>query len=212
MKFANKLFTAFGLLVLAICIMTPMVSATDPAPISFSGVGQEASQKFTLDEGLSIFAMKHSGSSNFIVWLLDSNGNNVDLLANVVGDFDGSKAVGISKPGDYILNIDADGPWTVDISQPRPQTAQSVPISFSGKGQQVSQFITLNPGLTRFEMTHDGESNFIVWLLDSNGNNVDLLVNEVGAFDGSKATGIKYSGIYCLNIAADGNWKIDVSQ
>ena len=117
MKFANKLFTAFGLLVLAICIMTPMVSATDPAPISFSGVGQEASQKFTLDEGLSIFAMKHSGSSNFIVWLLDSNGNNVDLLVNEVGAFDGSKATGIKYSGIYCLNIAADGNWKIDVSQ-----------------------------------------------------------------------------------------------
>jgi hypothetical protein len=197
---------------------SPSVSAgesstvPEPAPISFSGVGQEASQKFTLTEGLSIFTMKHSGASNFAIWLMDSNGQNVDLLVNVIGDFDGAKAVGISKPGDYLLDISADGPWTIDISQPRPQTAQSVPFSFRGRGQQVSQFITLSLGLTRFEMKHDGESNFAVWLLDSNGQRMDLLVNEIGAFDGSKAIGTKYHGIYCLDISADGNWRIDVSQ
>ena len=102
-------------------------STIEPANISLSGEGQEASQQFTLTEGLSIFTMKHSGSSNFIVYLLDNNGKYVDSLVNEIGDFDGAKAIGISKSGDYILDINADGPWTVNISQPRSQTAKSVP-------------------------------------------------------------------------------------
>jgi len=220
---ANKLAASFvGLLVLAVCIIAPTASASDnnaastvePATISLSGVGQQASQMFTLTEGLSIFTMKHSGSSNFIVHLLDSKGNQVGIsLVNEIGAFNGAKAVGISTSGDYILDIAADAPWTVDITQPRPQTAQSVPVSFSGKGQQVSQFFTLTPGLARFKLMHNGESNFIVHLLDSKGNQVGIsLVNEIGAFNGSKAMGIENSGIYCLDIGADGNWKIDISQ
>ena len=187
-------------------------SGIEPTNINFSGEGQEASQIFTLTKGLSIFSMKHIGSSNFAVWLLDDNGNNVDLLVNVIGGFDGAKAVGIPKQGNYVLDISADGPWTIDISQPRPQNAQSIPVSFSGVGQQVSQFFLLKPGLTRFEMVHDGTRNFAIWLLDETGNNVDLLVNEIGVFDGSKAIGIKREGIYCLGIGADGNWQINISQ
>ncbi len=202
---------AFLALLIIPCVANA-TSTVELANISLSGEGQEASQKFNLAEGLSIFAMKHSGSSNFAVWLLDDIGERVDLLANVIGDFDGAKAIGISKSGDYILDINAGGPWTVDISQPRPQTARGMPVSFGGTGQQVSQLFTLSPGLTRFELEHDGERNFAVWLLDNNGKNVDLLVNEIGPFDGSKATGIKYDGIYCLDINADGNWRIDVSQ
>ena len=123
----------------------------EPENISISGDGQEASQEYFLDKGLSIFSMKHSGSSNFAVWMLDSSGNKVDLRANEVGDFDGAKAVGISQSYDYVLDIDADGPWLVDISQPRPKTAQSVPITFSGKGQQASELFGLDERLTRFE-------------------------------------------------------------
>jgi hypothetical protein len=201
---------------LAILIIAPMVSATDePATISLSGHGQEASQKFTLTEGLSIFTMKHLGSSNFAVWLMDGNGEKVELLANAAGDFMGAKGVGIFASGDYFLDIAANGPWTMDITQPKPETAQSVPVSFSGMGPQVSQFFTLNPGLATFKTKHNGENNFIIWLLDSKGNKIDLLVNETGKFDGSKATDIKDGGIYCLDIDAvdaDGNWKIYISQ
>jgi hypothetical protein len=57
-------------------------------------------------------------------------------------------------------------------------------------------------------MTHDGDSNFAVWLLDDEGDKVELLVNEIGEFDGSKAVSIRKSGIYLLDISADGNWEI----
>jgi hypothetical protein len=40
-------------------------------------------------------------------------------------------------------------------------------------------------------MSHDGDSNFAVWLLDDEGDKVELLVNEIGEFGGSKAVGIK---------------------
>ena len=184
----------------------------EPAYISISGEGQEASQIFALTKGLSIFTMKHSGSSNFIIWLLDHNGKNVELLVNEIGDFNGSKAVGISTPGDYILDISADGPWMVNITQPTPRTAQNVPVSFNGFGPQVSQFFTLKPGLAIFKMAHNGESNFAIWLRNSKGDREELLVNEIGTFDGSKAIGIKTNGIYCLDIDADGDWNIDISQ
>lgn len=179
-------------------------------PIELPGVGQEATQKFSLEEGLVIFRMTHSGQANFIIWLLNNNGDKIELLVNEVGYFDGSKAVNIKNKGDYLLDISADGKWTVKIEQPSPFSAPSVPQNFTGKGQQVSEMFSLGKGLATFKMTHDGSENFIVWLLDQEGRNIELLVNEIGAFDGSKATGIKNGGIYLLDIAADGNWTINV--
>jgi hypothetical protein len=68
----------------------------------------------------------------------------------------------------------------------------------------------LDKGLARFVMTHDGDRNFIVWLLDDEGDMVDLVGNEIGDFDGSKAVSIRKGGIYLLDINADGNWKISI--
>src|SRR5512135_309927 len=98
--------------------------------------------------------------------------------------------MGIQNAGTYILDIQADGKWTVTIQQPRPTTAPST-TSFSGKGQTATQLFSLQSGLKIIKMTHDGTSNFIVHILDSNGNEVDYLVNEIGKFDGSKAEGIQ---------------------
>jgi hypothetical protein len=188
----------------------PEPEVVEPEVITLSGSGQEATSKFTLEEGLSIFKMSHDGDSNFAIWLMDNNGNNEELLVNEIGEFDGAKAVGIDDGGTYLLDISADGDWSVDIEQPRPSTATSVPLAFSGKGQQVSDFFYLDAGLVRFEMTHDGDSNFAIWLLDEDGDYVDLLVNEIGEFEGSKAVGITKSGIYLLDISADGVWEVSI--
>ena len=154
--------------------------------------------------------MRHDGDSNFAVWLLDDEGGKVELLVNEIGEFDGSKGVGIKKQGDYILDVSADDRWTVTIEQPRFSSAPSVPKTLKGKGQHASEVFYLDKGLARFEMTHDGDSNFAIWLLDDEGDKVKLLVNEIGEFDGSKAVSISKGGIYLLDISADGNWRISI--
>lgn len=175
-----------------------------------AGSGPEATRKFTLGKGLATFKLSHSGQSNFIVWLRNSKGEILDLLANDIGPWNGIAAVNIWRDGQYLLDVDADGPWSVSISQPRPQSGISIPVSLSGRGERVTQFIKLNKGLKRFELTHDGTSNFVVWLLDEHGQMVDLLANEIGSFDGSTATSIGRSGLYLLDISADGRWSVDI--
>lgn len=88
-----------------------------PDPISLSGDGQQATNKFHLQKGLSSFKLAYNGSDYFGVWLLDSAGNRVELLASHSGTFDGSKAVQIDTDGDYLLNVESEGQWTVDITQ-----------------------------------------------------------------------------------------------
>lgn len=155
--------------------------------------------------------MKHDGDSNFAIWLLDETGDRIELLVNEIGDFNGSTVIGIDDAGSYLLDISADGNWNVTIEQPRNVSGASPPLNMSGRGQSVSQFLSLQGGLTRFEMTHDGDSNFIIWLYEDDGSRVDLLVNEIGEFNGSTAIGVD-EGIYILDISADGNWKINISQ
>ena len=181
-----------------------------PEPITLSGTGQEATSKFSLETGLSVFRMNHDGDRNFIVWLLNDEGDQIDLLVNKIGEFDGSKALCVTKQGDYILDISADGSWTITIEQPRPSYASPVPKMLKGTGQQASEMFYLDTGLARFEMTHDGDRNFIVWLLNDEGDQIDLLVNKIGEFDGSKAVSIRKGGNYLLSISADGNWEISI--
>ena len=190
---------------------TPAPTST-PAAQSFSGQGQRAITSIHLDTGLTIVTLTHTGSSNFIVWLRDSSGEDIELLVNEIGPFNGSTAIGIAASGTYALDIDADGAWTVKIEQLKPTSAPGVPQTFTGTGPEASPLFWLEDALTTFEMNHDGSSNFAIWLLDGNGNPVDLLVNEIGDFDGSTAVGVPAAGVHILDIEADGDWTVSVAQ
>jgi hypothetical protein len=181
----------------------------DQPNIYLNGTGKKATQKFRLEQGLSIFNMSNKGNSNFAIWLYDSEGNRVDLLVNEIGSYSGSKAVGIETEGDYLLDVTG-GSWKVDIVQPKPASAPQT-TNFVGKGDKVTNFFVLNSGLQTFQMKHNGNSNFAIWLLDTDGQKIDLLANEIGDFEGSKALGIKKSGIYLLDITADGDWDISIN-
>jgi len=185
--------------------------------LEFSGHGNEATQPFRLDSGLIRCSYTHDGQSNFMVDLLDSQGNYVALLSNEIGACEGSSADSIRSAGDYVLSVTADGNWTFSceatgpVVQPPPEEPNVI-LEFSGHGNEATQPFRLDSGLIRFSYTHDGQSNFMVDLLDSQGNYVALLSNEIGACEGSSAHGIRAAGDYLLDVMGDGNWTITLTQ
>ena len=98
------------------------------------------------------------------------------------------------------------------LTEPATYFPVSVPVTLSGNGQMASAFFDLNAGLVIFSLTHDGRSNFIVWLLDNQGQNVKLLVNDAGPFDGSTAIGIDQGGVHILDVDSDGAWTVTIEQ
>lgn len=179
---------------------------TTPPPIEMSGTGKQASQKFALEGGVTVFRMTHQGGSNFSVSLLDGgSGDMTDLLANVIGNYKGSRVVGPSA-GEYAFDIEADGSWTIKIEQPRA-TEGTVRSPATGSGPTAVGPVSLEGGLTTLSLNHAGSSNFAVWLINNDGEQVDLLANEIGSFEGSKNVGVS-AGVYWLDVEADGSWNI----
>lgn len=89
--------------------------------------------------------------------------------------------------------------------------------SVSGVAGQAER-IFLNEGAVFFEASISGgrSSNFIVRLKDSNGNIVDLIVNEIPPSQGGSYTAIvsvPYTGYYFLDVIADtdSSWTISWS-
>ena len=185
--------------------------AEEPALINLSGNGQMATNPFELESGLAIFTMTHQGQRNFIVGLIDSSGKDVDpVVANSIGPSEVSKAVNIPKKDDHLFNVNADGPWTIEVKQPRPSSAPAT-TSFDGSGDAATSLFELSSGLHTINMGHQGQRNFIVSLLDKNGKAVDPVVaNEIGAANPSKAVRVPKEDIYLLNVTADGPWTIEI--
>ena len=188
-------------------------AAPHPRPITLSGYGPEATRPFQLEDGLTVIEMRHQGNANFIVDLLDENGNSVAPMgvANVIGPFQGSMAVQIQRSGQYLLDVQNAGQWQIIVKQPRAASAPEK-TSFSGNSAQATQLFELSGGLHRVEMTHQGDANFIVDLLDENGASVVPmgLVNEIGPFEGSRAMQVPDDGIYLFSVEANGPWTIQI--
>jgi hypothetical protein len=93
-------------------------------------------------------------------------------------------------------------------------TAAPTPIAdipLSGQGQTATQAFPVVGGLTLFNAHCACGGNFAVTLLDSNGKDVDIPINVIGAYTGSVAEGLG-AGNYILKVDADAAWTITVSQ
>lgn len=86
-------------------------------PVTLTGTGQQATQRFELNSGGYRSTLTHDGEDLFSAWLVDENGSEIDLVANQTGSANVSKTVGMES-GTYSINIDDDGQWTVPIEQP----------------------------------------------------------------------------------------------
>lgn len=171
--------------------------------LKFSGTGDTGTDRFKLESGFVVIDATHSGSRNFILELLDTNGNSVELVVNDIGPYEGSQAF-IVPAGEYLYNISADGSWTVEMSQYLPDEKDILNGAASGKGDSAV-FINIESGARNIKSTHDGQRNFIVEINDS-----VLLVNDIGIYEGSQIQQFEDSAIYLFNVIADGNWTINI--
>jgi hypothetical protein len=88
-----------------------------PQTTRLSGNGKAATGLFKLSRGQHRFEMAHKGNGRFSVQLLDKNGAKVGgKLVDKKGPFDGStRSVRVPKAGIYLLQVEANGPWTIRL-------------------------------------------------------------------------------------------------
>lgn len=95
---------------------------------TFSGNKDTVTDKFYLKKGLAIFKFTYEGDSNFIVSIVDEEGNSAPSLANEIGEYSGTKTQTISKAGYYRLQIEigtsytgsgfsSTADWSIDVEQ-----------------------------------------------------------------------------------------------
>ncbi|WP_019240950.1 MULTISPECIES: hypothetical protein [Bacillus] len=172
--------------------------------MSVSGTGDNSSEMISLKSGFAIFEGSYSGSGNFIVELMDENGNQAELLVNEIGSYKGKTFAIINSPGNYYLNVKASSSWNYSITQEVPPTMKDIPTVLSGQGDDVV-FVNAKSGNYKFTSSHQGQSNFIVML-----NGTGLLVNEIGNYSGSTRQKLSTDGYYAIVVRADGKWSIKI--
>lgn len=95
--------------------------ATDcatPAPSDvqhFEGDSDTLTEPFIVESGVLRVSGTHQGDGNFIVVPYTPDGEMASLF-NEIGPFSGEAAFEVDPGGKIILEVQADGPWTIDIS------------------------------------------------------------------------------------------------
>ena len=90
---------------------------------TYSGSGDNSDIVIHLRAGLYRAKMMHTGSSNFIVHLIEVDTGRTEYLANEIGNADDTDTFTIydddrsfrPQPGNYLLTVEADGDWTTDF-------------------------------------------------------------------------------------------------
>jgi len=175
---------------------------------SFSGSGSRVIGPFTLEKGLAVFDIASASTEGYFgVWLLDSNGAEVALLANSIETFSGSWAAAAETTGDYYMQVTGDTTWSIVARQPRQLSAPAT-RSFSGSGATATELFSLPKGACTFAWTCAGTDYFGVELLDRDGHWVDLVANDVDSSSGSSMVSSPASGQYLLCVDAAGPWTL----
>lgn len=183
-----------------------------PAPTSFDtpftiyGTGDRYID-FTIPfDSAAVLDITYTGPSNFSIISRLAGDEYGDLLVNEIGNYSGRVFVpnkfDISPELVRYLEVNASGPWQI-IAMPIGLQPQ-FPSTASGQGDEVLRVATSS---NRVTFTHNGTSNFIVWAhgFYSYGMTRDLLINEIGAYNGQVPLP---AGTFIFEILADGDWTI----
>ena len=148
--------------------------------------------------------IKSGGSSNFVVWNLDSSGNKIDLLVNTIGSYSGTRLIdALQGQQTAALQIQADGNWSVTLKPLALLRVWDGTGSWTGKGDDLVVIQSgAFTGLDSVQITNSGQSNFVVW---ADGDTKNLLVNEIGNYSGEQ---LMPAGTVLLEIQSDGAWSL----
>ena len=163
---------------------------------TLSGRGQTATNPITPPAPVSTATFTHDGNSNFVVWAY--RGNDRDLLVNEIGRYQGTRPILGTAP--VVFDIEADGAWTITIAPLRTGGSSN----FSGRGDSVSSLFE-PPGSGPYEISHDGRSNFVMWLRCADRSS--LVQNEIGPVNASRIITFGQGPCY-WEVVADGSWAV----
>lgn len=177
-------------------------------PIEFSGSGDKIISNVNIPSGNYKATLTNNGKSNFIVKFYESSNDSYgDLLANEIGSYSGSVVI---RDGETtaitngMLEIKSSGSWTIKFERISGSINGK---TISGKGDMVTGWFVGDGTRQVATFTNSGSSNFIVRVYDQYGNR-DLLVNEIGSYNGQATFTTSSSSKYYFEVMSSGSWSI----
>lgn len=184
-------------------------SIPDESSYSFSYNFSTTTVSFEIAGGFTTFDMKHAGDSNFIVDLNEAlDGETEVFLANKIGKWEGIVPTYVA-PGDYVLDVTANGSWEVIVRQPRHTLAEAESPPVTGS-DDIPNYVgpVVFDGTNKVSFEFDGES-YAVKLLDDEGKTKSWLFSDVE--DIEDQPDVLYRGLGYIRVEATGAWEVTIT-
>jgi hypothetical protein len=181
-----------------------------PEPVEtllFSGQGDDVI-KLNKWDGFAFLHITYSGARNFIVKNYDKDGNDIDLLVNTVGAYDGYLPLDLFDDEDTDrLEIKASGPWQVEVFPLEQDYFHT--IEFPGEYYGIGDDVVMMEKSASFIVifSAEGTRNFIVKAISDSGS--DLLVNDIAPYAGAS---IVKKDTFMFVIKATGPWYMGIDE
>ena len=140
-------------------------------------------------------------------------------IALTSGGKDNTATSPTSLPSDRVTATarDTTPPTTEPAAAPATAAATTVPpapaapkdVVYQGRGDKVVRLKLDEDTAYIAAISHRGSSNFVVTSLTAEGDDIDLLVNEIGRYSGVRPLSFNDTPA-ALKVEADGTWKIVV--
>lgn len=185
-----------------------------PPPTSVTGEGTAMSDPVNFPVGVAVVTMHFTGSNFSRVQMLSQDGDFDRFIGNGRGTWKGSFAIPINDAGEYVFEVESEGPWQIDVLWPTPETASvsEVPFEQSGAGDQAVYFVLVQTGTHTLTLTHDGEGPYSMKPVTSEGR---LYIDQLSG-NGATSASIEFTinntafEFLILNIRADANWTVAI--
>lgn len=191
----------------------PAIKSTNSfEPFTISGNGSTVISDIDIPAEFIVYSATHNGESNFIAHFYDCNDGR-ESLVNEIGNYSCTQvldATDIDDSSSGMVEVDADGDWSITFSPVKTVVNTETSTSFSGYGADITGAFK-STGNMICTVSHDGSSNFVVhaYELTEDGDR-EPVANEIGEYNGQCVIRTKKDTLYFFNVEADGNWTINV--
>lgn len=185
----------------------PPTSARKPpaAVETFTGTGGDVVElKTPITTGILKF---ECSACSGMTQVKSDAGIDEDLVTHYTGStYTGKRWMGLRGGTTSRLQVTAKGPWTLTVQGDFSMASQyNATEPVSGKGDDVFLYRVCP---SKVAASHDGSSNFGVWVMTDRLSGPDLAVNEIGKYSGTVMFPASGQDAALVQITANGAWSI----
>ena len=201
------------------------------------GSGDSLSPSVNLSAGVVIVDVNYEGTSSGILeieFLKTDGSDSHRFLYKFIPegeDYYGAHASNVYSrgaalsPGSYRIQINSEGSWHVDVSQPRRDTGIELPRFVQGSGDGGSFAFSFSSGLVPIYYEYSGPADrsgslLAITLYKMDGSETERIIYDFVTADELPKSGIASvtvhessggditPGVYLLRVQSEGNWRI----